>query len=53
MTHTAESEHLHHNDVTLRWDFPNVKSGDYVVRFVVREPKTGATTVINRTLKVL
>ncbi len=62
VTDTAETEHLSLDDetlgkkdpaVTLRWDFPGMKPGDYVVRFVVREPKTGATTIINRTLKIL
>jgi VWFA-related protein len=62
VTDTAETEHLSFDDealgkkdptVTLRWDFPGVKPGDYVARFVIREQKTGATTIINRTLKVL
>ena len=57
----AESEHLNLRDaalaeknpaVTLRWDFPGIKPGDYIVRTVIREPKTGAVTTINRTLKV-
>ncbi len=62
VTDAAETENLSLDDqalgkkdpaVTLRWDFPGVKPGDYVVRFVVREPKTGATTIIDRTLKIL
>jgi VWFA-related protein len=39
--------------VTLRWELPGIKPGDYVVRLVIREPKTRATTMMNRTLKVL
>lgn len=62
VTDQAEIEHLSLDDealakkdpaVTLRWEFPGVKMGDYIVRFVVREPKTGATTIINRALKIL
>ncbi len=62
VTDAAETENLSLDDqalgkkdqaVTLRWDFPGVKPGDYVARFVVREPKTGATTIIDRTLKIL
>jgi hypothetical protein len=62
VTNAAETENLSLDDqalgkedpaVTLRWDFPGVKPGDYVVRFGVREPKTGATTIIDRTLKIL
>ncbi|MBS1877206.1 MAG: VWA domain-containing protein [Acidobacteria bacterium] len=62
VTDRAESEHLRRNSgtvagkdnaVTLRWDLPSIQNGEYVVRFVVHEPKSGATTVINRTLTVL
>src|SRR5262249_30655263 len=38
--------------VTLRWELPGIKPGDYVVRLVVREPRTKATTMMNRALKV-
>jgi VWFA-related protein len=61
ITDTAETEHLSLDDeslrksdpaISLRWEFPSFKSGDYVIRFVVREPKSGATTIINRILTV-
>ncbi len=62
ITDRAESESLNLEDaalakkdpaITLHWDFPEIKPGDYVVRVVIREPKTGAMTIINRTLKVM
>lgn len=62
VTQTAETERLSLDDdtlrksdpaTTLRWGFPGIKPGDYVIRFVVREPKFGATTIINRMLKIL
>ena len=62
VTHAAETERLSLDDdylrksdpaITLRWEFPKIKPGDYVIRFLVRETKTGGTTIINRTLKVL
>ena len=39
--------------LTLHWDFPDIKLGDYVVRLVVREPETKSMTTINRPLKIL
>ena len=62
VAHKAESEHLRRDAetvvgkdaaVTLGWELPSIANGEYVVRFVVHEPKTGATTVINRTLTVM
>lgn len=62
VTHTAETERLSLDDddlrkrdpaVSLRWEFPDITPGDYVIRFLVREPKTGGTTIINRPLKVM
>jgi len=37
--------------VTLRWEF-NVKSADYLVRFVVREADSKAATTLNRTVAI-
>ena len=62
VAHKAESEHLRRDAgtvvrkdaaVTLGWELPSIGNGEYVVRFVVHEPKTGATTAINRTLTVM
>jgi len=62
VAHVAETERLSIDNatltksdpaVTLRWEFPGIKPGDYVIRFLVHEPKTGGTTIVNRTLKVL
>ena len=62
VTHTAETEKLSLGDddlrksdpaISLHWEFPGIKPGDYGIRFLVREPKTGGTTIINRPLKVL
>ena len=62
VAHKAESDRLRRNAetvvgkaaaVTLGWELPSIGNGEYVVRFVVQEPKTGATTVINRTLTVM
>jgi len=39
-------------DVTLRWEFPEIKPGSYVVRLVIREPISKAMTAINRPLLV-
>ena len=39
-------------DVTLRWEFPGIKPGSYVVRLVIREPLGKAMTAINRQLLV-
>jgi hypothetical protein len=38
--------------LTLHWDFPEIKTGTYIVRLVIREPDTQAITAINRTLLV-
>ncbi|HXA52284.1 MAG TPA: hypothetical protein VNV86_18330, partial [Candidatus Acidoferrum sp.] len=38
--------------VTLHWEFPEIKPGSYVVRLVIREPRSKAITMINRTLLV-
>ena len=62
VTGTVESEQVRRNSqpltggddaVTLRWEFPGIQPGDYVVRFMAREPNSGATTFIDRILKVL
>lgn len=62
VTHTAETEQLSLEEdnlkksdpaITLRWEFPGIKPGDYAIRFLVSEPKSGGTTIVNRTLKVL
>jgi VWFA-related protein len=62
VTDAAETERLSLDDdtlrkgdpaISLRWEFPGNQPGDYFIRFVVREPKTGATTLINRMLKIL
>jgi VWFA-related protein len=62
VTHIAETERLSLDDetlrkrdpaISLRWEFPGIKPGDYTIRFLVREPKGGGTTIINRTLRVL
>ncbi len=39
--------------LTLRWEFPGIKSGSYLLRFVIRESETNATTSINRSLQIL
>jgi hypothetical protein len=39
--------------LTLRWEFPDIKSGSYVLRLVVREQESKATTLMNRTLQIL
>lgn len=56
VTGTAETVKfaLHDEDpaVTLHWEFPDITSGSYVVRLVIREPKSTAKTAINRTLIV-
>jgi hypothetical protein len=36
--------------ITLHWEFPDIPPGSYVVRLVVREPKSKSMTTINRTL---
>lgn len=38
--------------VTLHWEFPQIKTGSYMVRLVIREPGSKAITTINRTLIV-
>jgi hypothetical protein len=38
--------------VTLHWEFPEIKTGSYMVRLVIREPGSKAITTINRTLIV-
>lgn len=38
--------------LTLRWQF-QVKSGSYIVRFVIREPESKMMTALNRTVKIL
>lgn len=38
--------------VTLHWEFPEIKPGNYMVRLVIREPRSKAITTINRTLIV-
>jgi hypothetical protein len=38
---------------TLRWEFPDVKSGNYLVKLVIREPENKAMTTINRVLRIL
>jgi VWFA-related protein len=62
VTDTAETERLSLDDdtlrksdpaISLRWEFQGIKPGDYFIRFLVREPRTGATTIINRMLKIL
>jgi VWFA-related protein len=38
--------------VTLHWEFPEIKPNSYVVRLVIREPKSKAMTMIGRPLIV-
>lgn len=39
--------------IPLSWDFPGIRTGDYVIRFVLRETATGSTTELYRRIKVL